>query len=62
MDESRRETGGPDPSGNSQVAIGFLRNSGTEPPRESIEIIGEEGDPMASQVDGGPYDTVENVE
>ena len=29
-------TGGPDPPGKSQVAIGFLRNTSMDPPREAI--------------------------
>ena len=34
IDGSREGAGGPDPPGKSQVAIGFLRNTGTNRPRE----------------------------
>ena len=36
----RGGTGGPNPPVKSQVAIGFLRNSGTDPPREAIGPLG----------------------
>ena len=41
MGGSRGGTGGPDPLEKSQVAICFLRNTGTVLPREAVE--------------GGPY-------
>ena len=34
--ESREGTGGQDKTGKSQVATGFLRNFGMDPPREAI--------------------------
>ena len=38
----QRGTGGPDhtPSEKSQVAIGFLRNAGTDRPREAVDPLG----------------------
>ena len=45
MDGSRGVHKGPGPPGKSQVAIGFLKNSGTDIPWEAIGPIG----PIASQ-------------
>ena len=49
----------PTPSGKSQLAIGFLRNSGTDPYEKLLDPSG----PMASR--GGPYgslcDTPEGI-
>ena len=43
MGRSRGGTGGQDPPGKSQVAIGFLRNTGTPPPPPPQEAIEPKG-------------------
>ena len=39
MGGSRLGTGGPDPPSKSQVAIGFLRNIGMDPPIERVQLL-----------------------
>ena len=43
MTGSRGGTGVPDPPGKLQVAICFLRNIGTDLPREGVQLHLEEG-------------------
>ena len=52
MGGSYVETGGPDPHAKSEVAIGFLRNSGLDTPVKQLDLSG----PIASRgsPDGGP--------